>query len=213
LTALCRKGWSISGIPAWQAARTHSFVTASSFIRRETLSAKSWTWSPEESSTLNRLEALASIEITIPIRQVLEKTEQILKGANPTERFAWRTIPEVPQGILEILDILASIGMLLVVKDASDEATYLPVLEAAGYVLRVREPDFDEHRMFRTPERDVHLHIFPEGSREIQRYLDFRDQLRANEDDRKYYEKTKLKLSNCEGTCQFSHTFPNLNHI
>jgi hypothetical protein len=53
LAAPCRKSWSISGIPTPQAAETHSFVTASSFIHRETLSAKSWTWSPEESSTLN----------------------------------------------------------------------------------------------------------------------------------------------------------------
>jgi hypothetical protein len=61
LTAPCRKGWSISGIPAPQAAETHSFVTASSFIHRETLSAKSWTWSPEESSTPNPFMPLASI--------------------------------------------------------------------------------------------------------------------------------------------------------
>src|SRR5262252_3418594 len=38
------------------------------------------------------------------------------------------------------------IDILLVVKDAANEAEYLPALEAAGYVLRVREPGFDEHR-------------------------------------------------------------------
>jgi GrpB-like predicted nucleotidyltransferase (UPF0157 family) len=87
------------------------------------------------------------------------------------------------------------IDVLLVVKDASDEATYLPALEAAGYVLRVREPDFDEHRMFRTPEKHVHVHVFSEGSKEIARHLDFRDHLRTDEADRKRYEELKRKLA------------------
>src|SRR4051812_20943774 len=48
----------------------------------------------------------------------------------------------------------------VVVKDSSDEASYLPELLASGYVLRVREPAWHEHRMLRTPELDVHIHIF-----------------------------------------------------
>ncbi|HEY1354508.1 MAG TPA: GrpB family protein [Ktedonobacteraceae bacterium] len=34
------------------------------------------------------------------------------------------------------------IDMLLVVADSADEQAYVPVLEAAGYVLQVREPDW-----------------------------------------------------------------------
>src|ERR1700722_14289895 len=44
----------------------------------------------------------------------------------------------------------------VLVEDSSDEASYLPALVQAGYVLRVREPDRHQHRMFRTPELDVH---------------------------------------------------------
>ena len=55
------------------------------------------------------------------------------------------------------------IDVLLVVEDSGDESSYLPALEEAGYVLRVREPDFDEHRMFRTPEKDVHVHVLLPG--------------------------------------------------
>ena len=55
------------------------------------------------------------------------------------------------------------IDILVVVSDSSDESAYLPQLEAAGYVLRVREPEWNEHRMFRTPERDVHIHIYSAG--------------------------------------------------
>jgi GrpB-like predicted nucleotidyltransferase (UPF0157 family) len=50
------------------------------------------------------------------------------------------------------------IDILFIVQDSADESAYLPQLEAAGYVLRVREPDWNEHRMLRTPEKDVHIH-------------------------------------------------------
>ena len=87
------------------------------------------------------------------------------------------------------------IDILVVVADSADEFAYLPRLEAAGYVLRVREPDWNEHRMFRTPERDVHIHIYSAGCPEIQRYLAFRDRLRRNIDDRRRYEQTKRELA------------------
>jgi GrpB-like predicted nucleotidyltransferase (UPF0157 family) len=82
-----------------------------------------------------------------------------------------------------------------VVSDSADESTYLPQLEAAGYVLRVREPDWNEHRMFRTPERDVRIHVYSDGCPEIQRNLAFRDHLRRNIDDRRRYEQTKRELA------------------
>ena len=41
----------------------------------------------------------------------------------------------------------------LVVADSSDEDTYVPELEAAGYVLRIREPNWFEHRLFKDPTR------------------------------------------------------------
>ncbi len=88
-----------------------------------------------------------------------------------------------------IIDILVS------VKDSADESAYLPRMEAAGYVLRVREPDWNEHRMFRTPERDVHVHVYSAGCPEIERNLTFRDRLRRNTDDRRLYEQTKRELA------------------
>src|SRR5688572_1588601 len=71
------------------------------------------------------------------------------------------------------------------------ESSYLPALEAAGYVLRVREPDFDEHRMLRTPQKDVHVHVFSAGSQEIERYV----LLREDEGDRELYARTKRELA------------------
>jgi GrpB-like predicted nucleotidyltransferase (UPF0157 family) len=86
------------------------------------------------------------------------------------------------------------VDILLVVEDSGEEAAYLPALEEAGYVLRVREPDFHEHRMFRTPEKDVHVHVFSAGSPEIERYLLLRDRLRQNERERELYAQTKHEL-------------------
>lgn len=87
------------------------------------------------------------------------------------------------------------VDVLLVVENSADEPAYLPALEAAGYVLRVREPDFHEHRMLRTPRRDVHLHVFSHGSVEISRMLAFRNRLRSNSRDRQRYERTKRQLA------------------
>ncbi len=90
------------------------------------------------------------------------------------------------------------IDILVAVADSADESAYLAALEAAGYVLRVREPDWNEHRMFRTPEKDVHVHVYSAGCAEIERYLTFRDRLRRNVDDRSRYEKTKRELATNE---------------
>jgi GrpB-like predicted nucleotidyltransferase (UPF0157 family) len=87
------------------------------------------------------------------------------------------------------------IDILVVVEASPDEATYLRQLEAAAYELRVREPDGNEHRMFRTPERDVHIHVYSRNCQEIERYLMFRDRLRRNADDRNRYERTKRELA------------------
>jgi GrpB-like predicted nucleotidyltransferase (UPF0157 family) len=87
------------------------------------------------------------------------------------------------------------IDICLAVADSSDEAFYLPDLVAADYVLRVREPDWHEHRMLRTPELDVHVHVFSLGSSEIDRHLALRDWLRKDESDRELYASTKRELA------------------
>ena len=65
------------------------------------------------------------------------------------------------------------IDMLLVVAQSADEPAYVPALEAAGYTLRIREPDWHEHRMFKGPDTDINLHVFSQGCPEIERMLLF----------------------------------------
>ena len=52
------------------------------------------------------------------------------------------------------------IDMLLVVADSAREDAYVPALERAGYVLRIREPDWFEHRLFNGPDTQIGLHVF-----------------------------------------------------
>jgi GrpB-like predicted nucleotidyltransferase (UPF0157 family) len=87
------------------------------------------------------------------------------------------------------------IDMVLAVADSSDEDAYVPDMEAAGYLLTIREPDWDQHRLFKGPDTDINLHVFTIGCREIARMLAFRDHLRANEGDRLLYERTKQELA------------------
>ncbi len=88
------------------------------------------------------------------------------------------------------------IDVVLVVADPPDEATYVPALEAAGYVLHLREPDWHDHRLLREGEgQRVNLHVFPPGCEEVRRMLAFRDHLRRDEADRARYERTKRELA------------------
>jgi GrpB-like predicted nucleotidyltransferase (UPF0157 family) len=87
------------------------------------------------------------------------------------------------------------IDIVLVVENSAVEPSYLPQLEAAGYVLRHREPGWHEHRMLRNLAKDVHIHVYSKGCCEIQRNLIFRDRLRNNLADRNRYEGTKRALA------------------
>lgn len=87
------------------------------------------------------------------------------------------------------------IDMLLIVSDSSNEESYVPAMENAGYVLRIREPEWHEHRLFKGPDTDINLHVLSMGSSEIGRMLGFRDWLRDHDDDRLLYERTKRDLA------------------
>ena len=87
------------------------------------------------------------------------------------------------------------INITLIVPDSGDEGSYVPRLEAAGYVLRIREPHWHEHRVLKGPDTDVNLHVFSAGSPELERMVGFRDWLRTHADDRALYERTKRTLA------------------
>jgi GrpB-like predicted nucleotidyltransferase (UPF0157 family) len=90
------------------------------------------------------------------------------------------------------------IDLLLAVANSAKEDAYAPALDAAGYVLQIREPDWYEHRMFKGPDTEINLHVFSSGCPEIDRMLMFRDWLRSNAADRDLYARTKLALAQKE---------------
>jgi GrpB-like predicted nucleotidyltransferase (UPF0157 family) len=87
------------------------------------------------------------------------------------------------------------IDIVLAVPDSSNEDDYVPALEAEGYALRIREPDWYEHRVLKKTDPSVNLHVFSADCPEIDRMLAFRDHLRSNEADRQLYERTKRELA------------------
>jgi len=87
------------------------------------------------------------------------------------------------------------VDIVLAVPDSSDEAAYVPAMEAGGYVLRIREPKWFEHRLFKGPDTSVNIHVFTDGTDEIGRMLAFRDWLRSHDDERLLYERTKRELA------------------
>jgi GrpB-like predicted nucleotidyltransferase (UPF0157 family) len=87
------------------------------------------------------------------------------------------------------------IDIVLAVADSAGEEAYVPALEAAGYVLRIREPAWYEHRLLKGPAANINLHVFSRGCPEIDRMLLFRDWLRGNDTDRELYARTKHELA------------------
>jgi GrpB-like predicted nucleotidyltransferase (UPF0157 family) len=87
------------------------------------------------------------------------------------------------------------IDVSVTVPDVADEAAYAPALEGAGLVLRVREPG---HRVFRSPARDLHVHVYSPGDLAAADQLVLRDWLRWHSDDRARYARTKRELAGRE---------------
>jgi GrpB-like predicted nucleotidyltransferase (UPF0157 family) len=89
----------------------------------------------------------------------------------------------------------AIIDIDLVVPDSAAEDAYLPVLIEAGYMLRVREPNWHEHRYLKGPDTNINLHVFSPGCPEVTRHQVFRDWLRSHDQDRDRYATVKRELA------------------
>jgi GrpB-like predicted nucleotidyltransferase (UPF0157 family) len=87
------------------------------------------------------------------------------------------------------------IDIVLEVPASADEAAYVPALEAAGYRLHVREPEWFEHRLLKGTDPAVNMHVFTATCPEIDRMLAFRDWLRTHDDDRAVYQAAKQALA------------------
>jgi GrpB-like predicted nucleotidyltransferase (UPF0157 family) len=96
------------------------------------------------------------------------------------------------------------IDVCLAVADPAVEAEYVSALEQAGYVLRIREPEWVQHRLFNGPDTPVNVHVFGLGAAEIRSMVRFRDRLRSDPEDRQFYAQTKAVLA--------AQTWPSVQH-
>ncbi|MFG3577618.1 GrpB family protein [Micromonospora chersina] len=83
----------------------------------------------------------------------------------------------------------------LIVADPAEEDAYVPPLEAAGYLLRTRDPDWYEHRCPWTHDHGVNLHVFGPDCDEYLRHLILRDWLRTHPEDRDRYAAVKHRVA------------------
>ena len=123
-------------------------------------------------------EIYAGLERTI--REALGDTVRQIEHAGST------AVPGLPAK--PIIDIV------LAVPDSADEAAYVPPLEAHGFWLRIREPEWFEHRVLKYSNPDVNLHVFTEGCSEIRKMLLMRDWMRNHPEDRDRYAAEKRRL-------------------
>ncbi|MEV8397465.1 GrpB family protein [Streptomyces niveus] len=95
------------------------------------------------------------------------------------------------------------IDMLLTVADPGDEAGYVPALEAAGYTVAIREPDWYEHRVLR--KRDLGGRTHPEEGAPEPHFLGAEAAVRAHVDAGC---TTASDSGSCRGTYRSSRTLP-----
>ncbi len=93
------------------------------------------------------------------------------------------------------LDAKPVIDVVLTLQDPDSEVLYLPLLQAAGFVLRLREPGWYRHRLL-VPSAGsglpaANIHVFAPGSPETSRMIAFRDWLRTHHADRDAYGRIK----------------------
>ncbi len=130
---------------------------------------------------------IADYDTGWPVRFAAERKR--IAGALGAQAFA---IEHIGSTAVPGLGAKPVIDVLVTVADADDEDAFRAPMEQVGYVLRVREQG---HKMFRTPARDVHVHVLSHDGPEVERHLRFRDRLRESPPQREAYERLKRELA------------------
>lgn len=103
----------------------------------------------------------------------------------------------VHSGSTSVPDLPAKpvIDIDLTVKNVTDEPSYVPQLEAAGFHFLLREPHWHQHRFFCGYEPQVNLHVWGPESPEVERHKVFRAWLLKSTEDRELYAKVKREAA------------------
>ncbi|EEA25263.1 hypothetical protein TMatcc_006514 [Talaromyces marneffei ATCC 18224] len=103
----------------------------------------------------------------------------------------------------------AVIDVDIIIADPTQEADYVPALEAAGFQFVFREPFWYDHRFFGLEEPYANVHVFAPDCPEHLRHVAFRDWLRECAEDRLLYASVKREAA--EVTCQDGGTVMDYN--
>ncbi|WP_088155719.1 GrpB family protein [Achromobacter xylosoxidans] len=116
---------------------------------------------------------------------------QVLEALGPAalavEHMGSTAVPGLPAKPVIDID--------LTVADPVREDAYVPALEAAGYVLVLREPSWHQHRLLQLAAPRVNLHVFGPDCPENVRHRMFRDWLRQHDADRDLYARAKRQAA------------------
>ena len=96
----------------------------------------------------------------------------------------------------------------LTVASSRDEAAWLPDLEALGFILRIREPWWYEHRCLKFLDPVCNLHVFSPDCPETVRHKMFRDWLKQSPADLELYANAKraaAEATNAEGVVMHAY--------
>jgi GrpB-like predicted nucleotidyltransferase (UPF0157 family) len=113
------------------------------------------------------------------------------------DALGWRALQLDHVGSTSVPGLAAKpiIDIDLTVADPGREQDYLPVLEAIGFRLVIREPWWYGHRSLVADGPRCNLHVFGFDSPELVRHRLFRDWLRGNPDDRDRYADAKRQAA------------------
>ncbi|MFT3871807.1 MAG: GrpB family protein [Nocardioides sp.] len=180
-------------------------------------------WRPYETPSMEEINA-ARLEVgapaSVPVEVVApdpdwpkwyESVSDRIRGALGERALAIEHV-----GSTAVLGLWAKplIDVDLTVADSADEDAWLPDLVAAGFVLRVREPEWEEHRLVRGTDPDSNVHIFSLGAQESQRVRMFRDWLRTHPEDRDACSTTTRRHgSSTTSTRRSSRPIPSMSTI
>lgn len=146
---------------------------------------------PGETPWVGEREPLTAIEVVDPDPAWPDAFDVVARRIRAALGDAVLSVEHVGSTAVPGLPAKPVIDVDLTVPDSTDEEAYLPRLVSAGFVLRVREPWWYEHRMLVSGEPRANVHVWSPHTPEPARHLIFRDWLRANPDDRDLYRDAK----------------------
>ncbi len=159
-------------------------------------------WTAHETVTAEQMAAATvvsrptrTVEVVAPDptwRESFAQLERVVRDA-----LGDRVVSIEHVGSTSIAEMWAKplIDIDLTVADSSDETSYAPDLAAAGFTLIIREPDWQQHRVFSFAKPRCNLHVFSPDAVEPKRHIMFRDWLSTDADDHAAYRDLKRSLA------------------